>query len=349
MGWAKAKPIAQVEVEVMGFAALIPSYAGRILAAALLCIAAPHAEGQSPFPSRPIRLLVPFAPGGGVDVVARIVGRKVSEALGQPVLVESKPGGGGAVAVNELMRAPADGTTLLMTTSAHATLPKLNKLAWHPSDDFTPIASIYTYMFVIATNAQSTARFATFDAFLKYVRANPGKVNWGSSGTGGPQHLGGSHFVKLAGIDMVHVPYRGNAPMSQALLADEVQIVFDTPTLVLPRVQEGKLVALAVTGQRRLPLLPDVPTVRETGLVDYTYEGQIFVLAPKGVPSAVQARLNAEFATALDDKEVRQRLTDFGLQVPESQRNTVAALKQHIDAFAATYDKLIDELGIEAQ
>jgi tripartite-type tricarboxylate transporter receptor subunit TctC len=324
--------------------------AGRILAAAFAaCLATWSAHAQSQYPTRPIRLLVPFAPGGGVDVVARVVGKQVSEKLGQPVLVESKPGGGGAVAVGELMRAAADGYTLLMTTSAHATLPKLNKLAWHPSNDFTPIASIYSYMFVIATNAQSKPRFATFDAFLKYVRANPGKINWGSSGTGGPQHLGGSQFVKLAGIDMVHVPYRGNGPMSQALLADEVQIVFDTPTLVLPRVQDGKLVALAVTGEQRLPLLPDTPTVRETGLVDYTCEGQIFVLAPKGLPPALQARLNSEFAGALDDRQVRERLIGFGLGVPESRHNTVAALTKHIDDFQATYDKLITELGIEAQ
>ena len=247
------------------------------------------------------------------------------------------------------MRSEPDGYTLLMTTSAHATLPKLNKLPWHPSNDFSPIVSIYSYMFVIATNAQSVSRFATFDAFLKYVRANPGQINWGSSGTGGPQHLGGSQFVKLAGIDMVHVPYRGNAPMSQALLADEVQIVFDTPTLVLPRVQDGKLIALAVTGERRLPLLPDVPTVRETGLVDYSSEGQIFVLAPKGVPQSVQTMLNSEFATALDDKEVRERLIGFGLGVPDSRQNTIAALKKHIDDFQATYDKLIVELGIEAK
>jgi tripartite-type tricarboxylate transporter receptor subunit TctC len=310
---------------------------------------ASDAFAQSSYPTRPIRLLVPFAPGGGVNVVARIVGKRVSEKLGQPILVESKPGGGGAIATGELMRSEPDGYTLLMTTSAHATLPKLNKLAWHPSNDFTPIAGIYTYMFVIATNAQSKARFATFAAFLAYVRANPGKTNWGSSGTGGPQHLGGSQFVKLAGIDMVHVPYRGNGPMSQALLADEVQIVFDTPTLVLPRVQDGKLVALAVTGEKRLPLLPGTPTVRETGLVDYTCEGQIFVLAPKGLPPSLRARLNAEFAAALDDKEVRERLIGFGLGVPESGQNTVAALKKHIDDFQATYDKLIDELGIQAQ
>jgi tripartite-type tricarboxylate transporter receptor subunit TctC len=333
----------------VGFASLISSDARRIVTAALLCVAASAAYAQSQYPTRPIRLLVPFAPGGGVDVVARVVGKQVSEKLGQPVLVESKPGGGGLVAVGELMRAAPDGYTLLMTTSAHATLPKLNKLPWHPSNDFTPIASIYTYMFVIATNAQSKSRFATFDGFLKYVRANPGKINWGSSGTGGPQHLGGSQFVKLAGIDMVHVPYRGNGPMSQALLADEVQIVFDTPTLVLPRVRDGKFIALAVTGEQRLPLLPDTPTVRETGLVDYTCEGQIFVLAPKGLPPALQARLNSEFATALDDRQVRERLIGFGLGVPESRQNTVAALKQHIDDFQATYDKLIDELGIEAQ
>jgi tripartite-type tricarboxylate transporter receptor subunit TctC len=320
-----------------------------LAAAFAACIATCSAHAQSQYPTRPIRLLVPFAPGGGVDVVARIVGKRVSEKLGQPILVESKPGGGGAIAVGELMRSEADGYTLLMTTSAHATLPKLNKLAWHPSNDFAPIASIYTYMFVIATNAQSKARFATFDAFLQYVRANPGRINWGSSGTGGPQHLGGSQFVKLAGIDMVHVPYRGNAPMSQALLSDEVQIVFDTPTLVLPRVQEGKLVALAVTGERRLPLLPDTPTVRETGLVDYTCEGQIFVLAPKGLPAPLQARLNGEFAAALDDAQVRERLVGFGLGVPESRQNTVAALKKHIDDFQATYDKLISEFGIEAQ
>jgi len=320
-----------------------------LLATAMLIIAAPVASAQAKFPSRPIRLLVPFAPGGGVDVVARVVGKKVSEMTGQPVLVESKPGGGGAIAVAELMRSESDGYTLLMTTSAHATLPKLNRLPWHPSNDFSPIASIYSYMFVIATNAQSRVRFATFDAFLNYVRANPGKINWGSSGIGGPQHLGGSQFVKVAGLDMVHVPYRGNGPMGQALLADDVQIVFDTPTLVLPRIEDGKLIALAVTGDKRLAALPNVPTVRETGLVDFLYRGQIFVLGPKGMAKDVQSFLNAAFAGALEDKEVRAQLTGFGLDVPDRADNTVAALKQHIDEFKVTYDKLIEELKIEAQ
>jgi tripartite-type tricarboxylate transporter receptor subunit TctC len=329
--------------------ARVRALAGAVAVLALMSAWAPKAFSQAKYPNRPIRLLVPFAPGGGVDVVARIVGQKVSEKIGQTVLVESKPGGGGATAVGELMRSEPDGYTLLMTTSAHATLPKVNRLPWHPSNDFAPIASIYSYMFVIATNAASRSRFGTFGAFLNYVRANPGRINWGSSGIGGPQHLGVSHFVKVAGIDMVHVPYRGNGPMIQALLADDVQIVFDTPTLVLPQIQDGKLVALAVTGESRLASLPDVPTVRETSLVDYAYQGQIFVLGPKGMPESVQTLLNAEFAAALDQKDVRDRLTGFGLDVPDSRHNSIAALKKHIDDFQATYDKLIAELGIKAE
>ena len=155
---------------------------------------------------------MPFAPGGGVDVVARIVGQKISEKTGQPMIVESpSPARAARIAVNELMRAEPDGYTLLATTSSHATLPALAKLPWHPSNDFTPIASIYSTMLVMATNEASTSHFQTLPEFLAYARANPGKISWGSSGIAGPQHLAGAQFTKVAGIDMVHVPYRGNA------------------------------------------------------------------------------------------------------------------------------------------
>ena len=181
--------------------------------------------------------------------------------------------------------------------------------------------------------------------FLAYARANPGKISWGSSGIAGPQHLAGTQFAKVAGIDMVHVPYRGNGPMLQALLQNDVQLTFDTPTLSMPHIQDGKLIALAVTGERRMPKLPDVPTVSEAAKLDYTTDIWIFVLGPKGIPEPVQALLNKEFVAALDDKEVRERLTGFGLEVTEGRDNTAANLKKHIDDFATTYGKLIAEHG----
>ena len=329
---------------------------GTLLAVLTLAAAAPDAQAQAQaqtqsqakLPTKPIRLLVPFAPGGGVDVVARIVGQKVSEQIGQPVLVESKPGAGGALAVNELMRSDPDGTTLLATTSSHATLPLLSKQPWHSSNDFTPIANIYSTAFVMPTNAASSARFRTLPEFVAYARANPGKINWGSSGIAGPQHLAGAQFAKVANIDMVHVPYRGNGPMLQALLQNDVQLTFDTPTLVSPHIVDGKLVGLAVTGERRMAKFPDVPTVKESG-IDYSTEVRIFVLGPKGIAEPLQALLNKEFIAALEDKAVRERLVGFGLEVTESQNNTPAHLKKHIDDFAAVYGKLITEMGIKAE
>jgi tripartite-type tricarboxylate transporter receptor subunit TctC len=321
---------------------------GALIAALMLWAPAPDAMAQAKLPNRPIRLIVPFAAGGGVDVVARLVGQKVSESIGQPILVESKPGAGGALAANEVMRAEPDGTTLLITTSSHATLPALAKLPWHPSNDFTPIASIYSSMFVMPTNSANASKFRTFKEFMSYARANPGKINWGSSGIAGPQHLAGMQFTKVSGIDMVHVPYRDNGPMLQALLTNDVQLTFDTPTLVTPHIQEGKLIALAVTGDQRLPKLPDVPTVKENG-IDFSTDVRIFVLGTKGIPQPIQALLNKEFVAALEDSAVRERLTGLGLNVPKSSDNTVADLKKHIDDFAASYGKLIADLGIKAE
>jgi tripartite-type tricarboxylate transporter receptor subunit TctC len=246
------------------------------------------------------------------------------------------------------MRADPDGTTLLITTSSHATLPLLSKLTWHPSNDFAPIANIYSTTFVMPTSAANASRFKTFKEFLAYVRANPGKINWGSSGIAGPQHLAGAQLAKIAGLDMVHVPYRGNGPMLQALLQNDVQLTFDTPTLVAPQVVEGKLIALAVTGERRMAKFPDVPTVKESG-TDYSAEVRIFVLATKGTPEPIQAILNKEFVAALDTREVRERLIGFGLEVTEGRENTPANLKKHIDDFAATYGRLITEMGIKSE
>ena len=177
-------------------------------------------------------------------------------------------------------------------------------------------------MFVMPTNAASTARFSTFPEFLAYVRANPGKINWGSSGIGraaAPRRR--AVHRRPPNIDMVHVPYRGNGPMLQALLQNDVQLTFDTPTLASPHIADGKLAALAVTGERRMAKLPDVPTVKESG-IDYSTDVRIFVIGPKGIPEPIAALLNKEFITALDNKEVRDRLTGFGLEVTRGAATT---------------------------
>jgi tripartite-type tricarboxylate transporter receptor subunit TctC len=260
------------------------------------------------------------------------------------VLVETKPGAGGLMGVNELMRSEPDGYSVLISTSSHATMPAQNKLSWHPTNDFTPIANLYSSIFVMPTSSANAPRFKTFKEFVKYGRANPGKISWGSSGIGGPLHLAGMQFLKVAGIEGVHVPYRGNGPMTQGLLANEVQFAFDTPTTPGPHIESGKLIALAVAGDRRLERFPDVPTVREGG-VDFSISVSVFAIGPKGIPEPILTRLNKEFVAALADKDVRERLLAIGLILPEGSQNTPGNLKKHIDDFAETYGKLAAELS----
>ena len=323
-------------------------HALKLLSAALIaaCLIPSPANAQVKFPERPIRVLIPFAAGGGTDIVARILGQRLGEQIGQTVIVDAKPGAGGAIAVAELMRAAPDGYTLMIATSTHAVLPIVSNLAWHPSNDFTPIAIVYSYPFVLVTNSENVPRFGSLAQFLAYVRANPGKINWGSSGVGGPQHLVGEHFNRLARLSMVHVPYKGNGPMMQALRANEVQVAFDTQTLMLPHIQEGRLKPLAITSDKRSARLPDTPTFRETGMTDFSIEITNFILAPKGTPPAIQAELNRQIAAALENKEVREKLMGFGHSVPVAGDNTVAAVKSHIDGFNATYGQLVRELGL---
>lgn len=297
------------------------------------------------FPERPIRLIIPFAAGGGTDIVARIVAQRLVETIGQSVIVEAKPGGGGVIAVAELMRAAPDGHVLLIATSSNAVLPVVAGLSWHPSNDFTPIAIVYSYPFVLATNSDNSQRFPDLAQFIARVRSEPDKVAWGSSGIGGPQHLVGEHFNKVAGLKMVHVPYKGNAPMIQALRANEVQVVFDTQTLMLPHIQEGRLKPLAITSAKRSSRLPDTPTLSEAGYPDLAVEITNYVLAPKGTPVAIQRELNRQFAAALEHPDVRDRLQGFGHTVPLAADNSPEAVKAHIDRFSATYGPLAREVG----
>ena len=316
-----------------------------VFIAACLSVSLAVSAQSVKFPERPIKLIIPFAAGGGTDIVARIVAQRLTQTLGQSVVVEAKPGGGGSIAVAELMRAAPDGHVLLIATSSNAVLPVVAGLPWHPSQDFTPIAIVYSYPFVLATNSDNMQRFPDLAQFIARVRAEPDKVTWGSSGVGGPQHLVGEHFNKVAGLRMVHVPYKGNAPMIQALRANEVQVVLDTQTLMMPLIQEGRIKPLAITSATRSSRLPDTPTLSESGFPELAMEITNYVLAPKGTPAAIQRELNLQFAAALEYREVRERLLGFGHTVPLAADNSPEAVRAHIDRFSAIYGPLAKEVG----
>ncbi len=314
--------------------------------AGLSLVTAANAQ-TSAFPVRPVRILIPFAAGGGTDIVARIVGKRLGEQIGQPIVVEPKPGAGGAIAVAELMRAEPDGHTLLLTTSSHATLPALQKLSWEPADDFTPIARVYSYPFALVAATVGNPVLRSVDELVSYARARPGALNWGSSGNGGPQHLAGEEFMRRTGLRMVHVPYRGNGPMLQALVSGEIHLMFDTQTLVIPQAERGRALPLAIAADERSRLMPAVPTLKEAG-IDFAVKITNFVIAPKGVSDPVQRTLNREIASALEHPEVKERLISFGHDVPVAADNTPQSVAAHIKDFAKTYGSLVVQLGIKA-
>jgi tripartite-type tricarboxylate transporter receptor subunit TctC len=262
------------------------------------------------YPVKPIRVIVPFAPGGGVDVTARLLAQRMSEAMGQQVIVENRAGAGGNIATELVARATPDGYTFLLTTIGHAIQPNLQKTSWDPMKDFAPVSLVVKYALIVAVNPAVPAQ--SLADLVAYAKANPGKLAYGSSGSGGPLHLATELFKRAAGIDIVHVPYKGNGPMTTALLAGEVQLALDTMATPLPHLRAGKLRGLAVSGKTRSPLTPDLPTAIEAGLPGYDFEGWTGMVAPAGTPREAIARMNAEIDKALTIPAVRERLIALG-------------------------------------
>jgi tripartite-type tricarboxylate transporter receptor subunit TctC len=267
------------------------------------------------FPNKPLRIIVPFPPGGGAESTARIVAQKMSEGLGQPVLVETRPGAGGNIGTEIVAKAQADGYTLLLATSGMTIQPHLQSTGWDPLRDFAPLGLVASYSLVIA--AHPSMPFQTLPELIAYAKANPGKLTYGSSGSGGPLHLGAELFASQAGIKMLHVPYKGNAPMTLAILSGEINLVFDSPVGPLPNIRAGKLRALGTTGARRSLNLPEVPTVREwrdLNLGQFEYESWNALAAPAGTPVDVVRRLSQEVKRVTSLPEVRDRLSALGYE-----------------------------------
>jgi hypothetical protein len=298
---------------------------------------------QSAYPLKTIKLVVPFPAGGGTDAVARIVTQKMSETFNESIIVENKIGAGGSVATEYVAHAEPDGYTLLFTTSGHAIQPHLQKLNWDPIKDFTPISTLVKNPLVIAVRPDFKAN--NIKDLIKMAKDNPGKFTYGSSGSGSALHMSAEYFKSVAKVDIVHIPYSGNAPMTLALLKGEVDMVFDSLTGPLPNIHAGKLRALAVTTLKRSFALPDTPTLDEAGLKGYDFSSWSGILAPAGTPQDIVQKLNHQMAIALENTSVRERLMNFGYTPMSSSSQE---LQDTIAQDLEKYKRMIKDLNISA-
>jgi tripartite-type tricarboxylate transporter receptor subunit TctC len=280
-----------------------------LLCAALVALAAPVVAQT--YPNRPIKLLVPFTPGGGTDILARIVGAKIGEALGQTVLVENRPGGNTVVATEALVRSAPDGYTLLMQTNNFAANPTLygSKLSFDTLKDIAPVALVAGNPHVLVVSASVPAR--DLNEYIALAKAKPGTVTFASAGSGTVNHLCGELLKTLTGIDIVHVPYKGSGSVMPDLIAGQVTSLFAAMPTVPGHIKDGRLRALAVTTPKRFRGLPNVPTIAELGYAGYDFSSWFGILAPGATPRAAIDRLNTEIVKALKDPAVLQKLENY--------------------------------------
>ena len=309
-------------------------------------IVAPTASAQTPaYPSRPITLVVPTAPGGTTDLAARMIADPLSKALGQPVIVENRGGGNGTIAATAVKRAPADGYTLLMQYSGyHVITPAIVKnLSWDPVKDFAPVANVLSAPQLVVVRASLPVN--TLPELVAYAKANPGKLSYASSGNGSLQHITGEMFKQLAGIDMTHVPYKGTGPAITDLLGGNVDLTFGTPPPFMGHIQSGKLRALAVTGKARLPGAKNVPTAAEGGFEKLDATSWFAVFAPAATPKPIIDKLTAEIAKVMQTEPFKRKAEEQGAQA--SYMNP-AQLGEFTGAELARWGQVVKTSHIEA-
>ncbi len=285
---------------------LLAGLAGLAVATALPVAA------QGTYPDRPIKMIVPFSAGGGTDAVGRIVAKGMSDRLGQQVVVDNRAGAGSTIGTAVVAAAPPDGYTLLFASASHSYSPTVySKLPYKP-DDFIAVAIINTTPLMVTVNpTKIPAR--DLQSFIALLKANPGKYNYGSSGTGTTLHIGAEYFNTQAGVDVVHVPYKGEAPGMKDLLSGEIAYMVNQASSSAPYLKSGQLVGLGVTTPKRVPSIPDVPTVAEAGIPGFAGYGWNAILVPKGTPRAVVDRLNREINSVIASPEVQAKFMELGL------------------------------------
>lgn len=311
----------------------------RVVTLLAMCLCAGVAIAS--YPVRPIRLIVPFAPGGGTDFVARLLGPQLGLALGQPIVVDNRAGASGNIGTQLAARAPADGYTLLVVASSHATGVSLYRhLPYDPIKDFSPISNLVANYFLLTVHPSSPAK--TVREFVALVKSKKAGITYASAGTGQGSHLGMELLKSLAGFDAVHVPYNGIGPAATALLSAQVDVALLTPPATVPLMRAGKLRVLATTGLKRLALAPEIPTVAESGYPGYEVNNWLGLLAPAGTPSEVITRISHETARSLKHHEVTERLAAAGTEAVGSTPEEFAAFLQ---AEITKWAKVIKQSG----
>jgi tripartite-type tricarboxylate transporter receptor subunit TctC len=316
-----------------------------VVGAALLASAC-VASGASSYPTRPIRAIVGFVPGGATDIMARQLGQKLSESLGQQVIVDNRPGGSGIIAAVMAKDAPADGHTLFFgTISTLATnVATIRKLPYDPLRDYAPITLTASNPYFLVVHPGVPA--GSIKEFIALARARPGQFNYGSSGTGGGAHLGMELFRTMAKLDMVHVPYKGAAQATAETAAGQVQMTFSQPAVMLPHGKAGRVRVLGVTGLKRLPSWPEAPPIAEAGLPGFEASSWQGVLAPARTPQAVLDRLHREIVKALHSPEVERRLRADGSEIGGIAPDAFAA---YIRSEIAKWTRVVKEAGIKTE
>jgi tripartite-type tricarboxylate transporter receptor subunit TctC len=322
----------------------IGALSASLIAASALLSAPVLAQGQD-YPTKTIRIVVPFAPGGGNDIVARLIAPRLSESLGKPVIVDNRPGAGGNIGTEMVARAAPDGYTILMASNQVTINPALDaKLPFDLERDFAPIGMVASVPILLVAHPEQP--FKTLQEFMTFAKANPKKLSYSSPGPGTPQHLAGELYARMAKVDIVHVPYKGTGPALSDLIGGQVQISFATLAAVLPYVQGGRLRALGVAGERRVAGLPELPTFVEAGLKGYDAELWYSVLVPAKTPPSVINRLSSALQQALNHRETRERLIAQGF---EPQTSTPEQLAQRIKQDLTRWDRVVKEAGIKLE
>ena len=314
------------------------------LLAAALALPLSGALAQS-YPARPVRLIVPFAPGGFTDVVARILGQKLSEAMGQQFVIENKAGAGSTIGSDLVAKSPPDGYTLLMVSSTHVISPWIYKsLPYDPIKSFTVITKLVDSPYVLLVNPKVPAR--NVQEFVALAKAAPETIHYASSGNGSAQHLMGGLFVAMTGAPLKHVPYRGSSGAATDLVAGVVESSFAGVPNALAQVPQGRLKALAVTTAKRIPQLPDVPTLQEAGVPGYEASVWLALLAPAGTSPEIVNRLNSEVAKLMNSPETRKALFDAGVEPTPS---TPQVMADYMAQELARWGKVVKDIGIKLE